>query len=125
RRPDRPGAGSQAPGPFNVSAPPNFDADGLAGALGARRVPAPAAVLRAGMQAAFTARVLQIGAGAGWDLGLGVPSMDTSRARIELGWRARHNGGDLLREFVAALGRGEGHTGPLLHPGTGPEHSPA
>ncbi|MGY1841194.1 MULTISPECIES: NAD-dependent epimerase/dehydratase family protein [unclassified Modestobacter] len=114
----------RAPGPFNVSAPPNFEADGLARALGARRVPAPAAVLRAGMQAAFTARVLQIEPG--WlDLGLGVPAMDTTRARTQLGWRATHSGGDLLREFVAALGRGEGGTGPLLQPGTGPEHSPA
>ncbi|WP_299960343.1 NAD-dependent epimerase/dehydratase family protein [uncultured Modestobacter sp.] len=114
----------RAPGPFNLSAPPHFDADGLAGALGVRRVPVPAAVLRAGMQGAFLARVLQIEPG--WlDLGLGVPPLDTTRARTELGWRATHNGGDLLREFVAALGSGQGHTGPLLHGGTGPEHTPA
>ena len=114
----------QAPGPFNLSAPPNLDADGLAGALGARRVPVPAAVLRTGMQAAFLAHLLQIEPG--WlDLGLGVPPLDTTKARTELGWRARHSGGDLLREFVAALGSGHGHTGPLLHPGTGPEHTPA
>jgi nucleoside-diphosphate-sugar epimerase len=114
----------QAPGPFNLSAPPNFDADGLAAALGARRVPVPAIVLRTGMQAAFLARVLQIEPG--WlDLGLGVPPLDTTKARSELGWTARHSGGDLLREFVAALGSGAGHTGPLLHPGTGPEHTPA
>jgi hypothetical protein len=42
-----------------------------------------------------------------------------------LGWRATHSGGDLLREFVASLSSGAGHTGPLLHPGTGPEHAPA
>jgi UDP-glucose 4-epimerase len=114
----------RAPGPFNLSAPPNLDADGLAGALGVRRVPVPAVVLRTGMQAAFLARVLQIEPG--WlDLGIGVPPLDTTRARTELEWRARHNGGDLLREFVAALGSGQGHTGPLLHPGTGPEHTPA
>jgi len=114
----------RAPGAFNLTAPPNFDATGLAGALGFHRVPVPASVLRAGMQAAFLARVLQIEPG--WlDLGLGVPPLDTSRARIELDWRARHTGGDLLREFVAALGRGEGGSGPLLHPGTGPEHTPA
>src|SRR4051795_10736311 len=96
----------RAPGPFNLSAPPVFDADGLAGALGARRVPVPTVVLRTGMQVAFLSRVLQLEAG--WlDMGLGVPPLDTSRARIELDWRARHRGGDLLREFVAALGRGE------------------
>jgi nucleoside-diphosphate-sugar epimerase len=114
----------QAPGPFNLSAPPNFDADGLAAALGVRRVPVPSVVLRTGMQAAFLARLLQIEPG--WlDLGLGVPPLDTTRARSELGWRARHHGGDVIREFVAALSSGSGHTGPLLHGGTGPEHTPA
>src|SRR4051794_21788019 len=113
----------QAPGAFNLSAPPNFDADGLAGALGVRRVPVPTVVLRTGMEVAFLAHVLQIEPG--WlDMGLGVPPLDTTRARTQLGWMARHRGGDLLREFVAALGKGEGHTGPLLHPGTGPEHTP-
>ncbi|MCZ2815134.1 NAD-dependent epimerase/dehydratase family protein [Modestobacter sp. VKM Ac-2984] len=113
-----------APGAFNLSAPPNFDADGLAGALGVRRVPVPAPVLRTGMQAAFLAHLLQIEPG--WlDLGLGVPPLDTTRARTHLEWVARHRGGDLLREFVAALSKGEGHTGPLLHAGTGPEHTPA
>ncbi len=114
----------QAPGPFNLSAPPDLDADGIAHALGVRRVPVPTAVLRTGMQAAFLAHVLQIEPG--WlDLGIGVPPLDTTRARSLLGWRATHSGGDLLREFVAALGSGSGHTGPLLHPGTGPEHAPA
>ncbi|MGY1750222.1 NAD-dependent epimerase/dehydratase family protein [Modestobacter sp. SYSU DS0511] len=114
----------RAPGAFNVAAPPNLDADGLARALGTRRVPVPAVALRAGMQAAFAAHVLQIEPG--WlDMGIGVPPLDTTKARTELGWRAKHNGGDLLREFVAALGSGEGHTGPLLHPGTGPDHTPA
>ncbi|MEU2349466.1 NAD-dependent epimerase/dehydratase family protein [Modestobacter sp. NPDC049651] len=114
----------RADGPFNLAAPPNFDADGLARALGVRRVPVPTAVVRSGMQAAFAAHVLQIEAG--WlDLGVGVPSLDTTKARTQLEWRAKHSGGDVLREFVAALTSGEGHTGPLLHPGTGPEHSPA
>jgi UDP-glucose 4-epimerase len=114
----------QAPGAFNLSAPPNLDADGLAAALGVRRVPVPAFVLRSSMQAAFLAHVLQIEPG--WlDLGLGSPLLDTTRARSRLGWRARHSGGDVLREFVAALGSGAGHTGPLLHAGTGPEHTPA
>jgi UDP-glucose 4-epimerase len=114
----------RAPGPFNLTAPPIFDADGLAGALGARRVPVPAVVLRTGMQVAFLSHLLQIEPG--WlDMGLGVPPLDTTRARIQLDWRAKHSGGDLLREFVAALARGDGGAGPLLHGGTGPEHTPA
>jgi UDP-glucose 4-epimerase len=114
----------RAGGAFNVTSPPNFDATALAGALGMKRVAVPAVVLRTGMQVAFLSRLLQIEPG--WlDLGLGVPPMDTTRARTLLGWRAKHNGGDLLREFVAALGAGHGGEGPLLHPGTGPEHTPA
>jgi len=114
----------RAPGPFNLAAPPIFDADGLARAVGARRVPVPTIVLRTGMQVAFLSHLLQIEPG--WlDMGLGVPPLDTTRARIQLDWRARHSGGDLLREFVAALGRGEGGSGPLLHGGTGPDHTPA
>ncbi|WP_222268672.1 NAD-dependent epimerase/dehydratase family protein [Modestobacter marinus] len=114
----------RAAGPFNLSASPVLDADGLARALGARRIPVPAVVLRTGMQAAFLAHVLQIEAG--WlDMGLGIPPLDASRARTALDWRPAHKGDDLLREFVAALGRGQGGQGPLLFPGTGPEHTPA
>jgi UDP-glucose 4-epimerase len=106
----------RASGAFNLAADPNFDADGLARALGSRRVPVPAAVLRAGMQVAFEARLLQIEPG--WlDMGLGTPPLSSTRARSVLGWRSTHNGGDLLREFVAALARGEGGEGPLLHAG--------
>src|SRR4051794_2241108 len=50
----------RAPGAFNLAAPPHLDADGLVGALGARRVPVPEVLLRTGMQAAFAAHVLQI-----------------------------------------------------------------
>ena len=106
----------RASGPFNLAGDPTFDADGLARALGVRRVPVPAAVLRAGMQAAFEARLLQIEPG--WlDLALGTPPLSSARARSVLGWRSTHHGGQLLREFVAALGRGEGGAGPLLHAG--------
>src|SRR3954451_3454468 len=106
----------RASGAFNLAADPTFDADGLARALGARRVPIPAALLRAGMQVAFEARLLQIEPG--WlDMALGTPPLSSARARSVLGWRSTHDGGQLLREFVAALGRGEGGEGPLLHSG--------
>jgi nucleoside-diphosphate-sugar epimerase len=106
----------RASGPFNLAGDPTFDADGLARALGARRIPVPAAVLRAGMRAAFETRLLQIEPG--WlDMGLGTPPLSSARARSVLGWRSTHSGGQLLREFVAALGRGEGGAGPLLHGG--------
>jgi nucleoside-diphosphate-sugar epimerase len=108
----------RASGPFNLAADPVFDADGLARALGTRRVPlpVPATLLRAGMKIAFEAHLLQIEPG--WlDMGLGTPPLNSARARTVLGWRQTHSGGDLLREFVAALAAGEGGSGPLLHPG--------
>ena len=84
----------------------------------------PAIVLRAGMQGAFLAHVLQIEPG--WlDMGLGVPPLDSGRARTVLDWAPAHPGDDLLREFVAALGGGQGFTGPLLHAGDGPGRTPA
>jgi nucleoside-diphosphate-sugar epimerase len=114
----------RAPGPFNLAAPPVLDADALAAALGTYRVPVPAFVLRAGMQGAFLARVLKIEPG--WlDMGLGVPPLDATRARTTLDWAPGRRGDDALREFVAALGRGEGADSPLLQPAGGPRHQPA
>src|SRR3954467_774806 len=84
----------QAAGPFNLAASPVLDADGLARALGVRRVPVPALVLRTGMQAAFLAHVLQIEPG--WlDMGLGIPPLDSTRARTALDWRPAHKSDDL------------------------------
>jgi UDP-glucose 4-epimerase len=105
----------RAGGAFNLSAEPVLDPAGFAAALGSRRVPVPRALLRAGLSAAFHARLVPTEPG--WlDLGLGVPALDTTRARRVLGWDPRRRGDRLLADFVAALGRGEGGTGPLLQP---------
>ena len=105
----------RAPGPFNLAAEPLMDAGALASALGMRRVPTPALAVRAAVQAAFAAHVIPTEPG--WvDIGTGVPALDTTRARRLLDWTPAHRGDDVLRDFVAALGRGEGGTGPLLRP---------
>lgn len=51
----------------------------------------------------------------GWlDLALGVPVMDTSRAREELGWTPRHRAGDALLELLGGLRhRADAPTPPL------------
>ena len=113
----------RAPGPFNLAAEPTVDADGLARALGTVRVPVPAIALRTALSAAFHARLVPTEPG--WlDLGLQAPALNTSRARRLLDWEPAHRGDDVLRQFVAALSRGEGAPGPLLHPAGGPERDP-
>jgi len=108
----------RTPGPFNVAAEPLMDARALARALGTSRVPVPAFALRAGLQAAFTARLVPTEPG--WlDMGTQLPGLDTGRARTLLGWEPRYAGDDVLARFVAALGRGEGAPGPLLSPAGG------
>ena len=54
----------------------------------------------------------------GWlDLGLGVPLMDTRRAREQLGWEPRHSAGDALLELMAGLRERAGLHTPPLDPG--------
>jgi nucleoside-diphosphate-sugar epimerase len=106
----------RAAGPFNLTAEPLVDAGELARALGTRRLPVPAFMVRTALSAAFHARLVPTEPG--WlDIGLRAPALDATRARTLLGWEPEHRGDDVLREFVAALGRGEGAPGhPLLHP---------
>jgi UDP-glucose 4-epimerase len=80
----------RARGAYNVAAEPVLDVDELARLLGARRVPVPARVVRAA--AALTWRAHLQPTPEGWvDMGLGVPMMDTTRIREELGWTPRYD----------------------------------
>jgi nucleoside-diphosphate-sugar epimerase len=109
----------RAPGPFNLAAEPVMDADAIARALGTVRVPVPAFVLRAAVSAAFAAHLIPTEPG--WlDMGISLPALNTDRARTLLGWAPLHPGDEVLAEFVAALWRGEGGTGPLLRPADAP-----
>ncbi|MDQ3675202.1 MAG: NAD-dependent epimerase, partial [Actinomycetota bacterium] len=51
------------------------------------------------------------------DMALGVPLMDTSRARNELGWTATRSAGDALLELLEGMRRGDGISTPPLAPG--------
>jgi UDP-glucose 4-epimerase len=105
----------RAPGPFNLAAEPLMDAGALARALGTMRVPVPVLAVRTALQAAFMAHLVPTEPG--WvDIGTRVPALDTTRARTLLDWAPVHRGDEVLRDFVAALGRGEGAPGPLLRP---------
>ena len=78
--------------------------------------PVPRRVLRAA--AALTWRARLQPTPEGWvDMALGVPIMDTTRAREELGWTPRHDGGEALLELLGGMRDGAGFPTPPLHPG--------
>jgi UDP-glucose 4-epimerase len=107
-------------GAFNVAAEPVLDPDELARLLEARPVPVAPRILRAIVDAAWKLRLQPTPPG--WlDLALGVPIMDTTRAREVLGWTPRHSAGEALLELIDAMRRGDGlPTAPLESGGAGP-----
>jgi UDP-glucose 4-epimerase len=100
-----------------VAADPVLDPPELARILGARTIPVPARALRAA--ADLTWRLHLQPTSPGWvDMGLGVPLMDTSRARNELGWTPRHTAAEALLELIDGMREGAGSDTPPLSPQT-------
>jgi UDP-glucose 4-epimerase len=109
---------TDARGPYNVAADPVLDADVLARLLGARPVSVPAGALRAAAGLTFRLRLQP--SEPGWlDMGLGVPVMDSGRARRELGWAPRYTAEDAFHELFDGLRAGAGHPTPPLDPRAG------
>jgi len=105
-------------GAFNIAAEPDIGPAELAGLLRARRLKLPAGLLRGA--AALTRRAHLQPADAGWiDLALGVPLMDVSRARKELGWEPRVGSLEALGELLAGIRDGAGGETPPLDPQAG------
>jgi nucleoside-diphosphate-sugar epimerase len=103
-------------GAFNVAADPVLDPEGLGRLLEARPVKVPAAALRAAALASWKLRLQPTPPG--WlDLALGVPIMDSSRARNELGWEPRRTSGEALLELLEGMREGAGLPTPPLSPG--------
>jgi nucleoside-diphosphate-sugar epimerase len=91
-----------ARGAYNVAADPILDADVLADALGARKVPVPVSVARGAMATTWRLRLQPTPPG--WlDLGLSVPIMATTRARAELGWEPQDTSIGAIRELLTGL----------------------
>jgi UDP-glucose 4-epimerase len=108
----------EARGPFNIAAEPVLDSAALAELLGARQVPVPARVLRAGAAASYKLHLQPTEPG--WlDMGLAVPIMDTTRARDELGWAPLHDAGEALVELLDGMRERAGVDTPPLAPGSG------
>jgi nucleoside-diphosphate-sugar epimerase len=104
----------RAPGAFNVAAEPVIDRAAFREVFGSVGPPLPPPVLRA--LAAATWRAHLQPTEPGWlDLAAQVPRMDTARL-TGLGWAPARDAREVLGRFVDAMGRGAGHSGPLLHP---------
>jgi UDP-glucose 4-epimerase len=89
-------------GAFNIAAEPVLDAHALARILDARLVPVPAGVLRAAADITWRLRLQPTPAG--WvDLALGVPLLDWSRARAELGWEPRRSAEEALTDVMEGM----------------------
>jgi nucleoside-diphosphate-sugar epimerase len=111
---------SDVRGAFNVAAEPPLGPPEFASVLKARTVPVPAAVLRAGAAATYALRLQPTEPG--WvDMGLGVPLMDCTRARTELGWTPTMSASDTLADLIAGMHSGADlDTPPLARETTGP-----
>jgi UDP-glucose 4-epimerase len=108
---------SDVRGAFNLAADPILDPTSLAQVLDARKLPMSPRVARAA--AALSFRLNLQPSEPGWlDMGLGVPIMDSSRARSELEWTPRRSSAEALRELLSGMAKGEGAKTPPLDPAT-------
>jgi len=100
-------------GAFNIAAEPEIGIDELCELFGARSVPLPAVALRAAAGLSWKLRLQP--SSPGWiDLALGVPSMDTSRAREQLGWEPTKSSLEALADLLAGMRHAEGAPTPPL-----------
>ncbi|WHT22946.1 NAD-dependent epimerase/dehydratase family protein [Crossiella sp. CA-258035] len=100
-------------GAVNVAAPEVLTAADVAAALNSRSVPVPARVVRPVVSALWRLRLLRCSPG--WfDVALTSPTLDTTRARAELGWQPRVSGQQALREQLDGIAAGAEGDSPAL-----------
>jgi UDP-glucose 4-epimerase len=105
-------------GAFNIAAEPEIGVDELCEFFGARSFPLPAGALRGAASLSWKLRLQPTSPG--WlDLALGVPMMDTTRAREELGWEPTTSSLDALEDLLQGMRRAEGGPTPPLDPAAG------
>jgi UDP-glucose 4-epimerase len=109
---------AHARGAYNIAADPVLDPPALGRLVGARPVSVSPRVFRAAATATWRAGLQPTPPG--WlDMGLGVPTLDTRRARKELGWTPRHDAGEALLELIDGLRHSDGFGTPPLEPRAG------
>ena len=90
-------------GAFNLATEPAIGPPELAEVFGARRVRVSPRLARAAAAGAYRLRLSPTEEG--WlDMGLGVPLMDSGRARRELGWQPAHDALSTLAELIDGMG---------------------
>ena len=92
----------------------------MAREFGALELPLPPSVVRALTTLTWKARMQPTPPG--WlDMGLGVPLMDSTRIRTELGWTPQWTSMGALRDLLEGIARGaDFDTPPLAHATGGP-----
>jgi UDP-glucose 4-epimerase len=102
-----------AGGAFNLAGSGIVRVEDLASALGARHVPIPLDVLRRLADLSWRARLQQVDVG--WlDMAYGAPLLDTTRARVELGWSPELTGRQVLDETLGGIRTGAHDDTPIL-----------
>ena len=104
---------ADASGAYNVAAEPPLGADELAAILGGRAVNVPTGLARAAVALSWRAHLQPTAPG--WlDLGLGVPVLDSTRVREELGWRETRDAASTVRESLVGMADEAGAETPPL-----------
>jgi UDP-glucose 4-epimerase len=105
-------------GAFNIAADPEIGVEELCEFFGARSFPLPARALRSAADLSWKLRMQP--SPPGWiDLALGVPMMDTSRAREELGWEPTVTSLEALDDLLRGMRTADGAPTPPLEPTAG------
>jgi UDP-glucose 4-epimerase len=107
---------AKVPGAFNICADDILGRQELADIVDhGRYLELPARLVRAFLFGGHKAKL--IAADEGWiDMALGVPMMDNSRAKSELGWEPRHTAADALQSLISGMIDGQGVESVPLRP---------
>ena len=102
-------------GAFNLAADDVLSVDAIARALGGRHVQVPLPALRRLADLSWRAHLQQVDVG--WlDMAYQAPLLDSTRARVELGWSPEHSSAAVLAEVIDGMRCAAYDETPVLRP---------